>query len=125
MDKSEDIAELSKILSSCQSFNQKTFKNCVSIKNSPSFLFHNIDGNKSNFDNFVCEITQYCHLFSFIGISETNVDPCHKDLYKITGYVPDYNDKYNKSKGSGVALYVKEEYNFIRLEKFCPGVLKI
>ena len=124
LNESEDIAELSKILSSCQSFSQKTFKNLIKMnsdfRNSPSFLFNNIDGNQSNFDNFICDITQYCHLFSFIGIAETNIDPCHKDLYTIPGYVAEYNFKnYGKNKGSGVALYVKDDYTFTRLEKSC------
>ena len=120
INKSEDIAELSKILSSCQSFNQKSFKNLVSIRNSPSFLFNNIDGNQSNFEGFVCDIAQYCHSFSFIGLSETNVDPCHSDLYTIPGYVAEYNVKnHEKTKGSGVALYVKDNYTFTRLEKSC------
>ena len=124
INKSEDITELSKILSSCQSLNQKSFRNSLSLnsdlKVSPSLMFNNIDGNQSNFDSFVSEISQYSHSFSFIGISETNIDPCHKDLYTIPGYVSEYNVKnYRKHKGSGVALYVKDNYTFTRLEKFC------
>ena len=59
-------------------------------------------------------------MFSFIGISETNIDPCHKDLYTIPGYNSEYNDKnYEKSKGSGVALYVKDNYTFTQMENLC------
>ena len=75
---SEDIAEISKILENCQSFDPSNFQNILNrnpdLKNMPSALFNNIDGNKSNFDDFVSDISQYCHLFSFIGISETSLN---------------------------------------------------
>ena len=64
------------------------------LKNMPSAQFNNIDGNKSNFDNFGSDISRYCHLFSFIDISETNIKPCHKGLYKIPGYTSQYNAKH-------------------------------
>ena len=124
INESEDISELSRILSSCQTFSPIKFKDLLnnnsSFKNIPSALFNNIDGNQSNFDNFVCDITQYCHLFSFIGIAETNIDPCHKDLYTIPGYNSEYNVKNgDKRKGSGVALYVKDNYTFTRMDTLC------
>ena len=121
---SEDIAEISNVLESCKSYNPENFKNLLQENSNfeilPSILFNNIDGNQSNFDHFVCDISQYSHPFSFIGISETNIDPCHMDLYTIPGYTSEYNVKNpNKNKGSGVALYIKENYTYIRLEEFC------
>ena len=42
------------------------------------------------------------------------------DLYTIPGYTSEYNVKNpNKNKGSGVALYIKENYTYTRLEEFC------
>ena len=124
INESEDVNELSRILSNCQTFSPCKFKDLLNenscLKNIPSALFNNIDGNQSNFDNFVCDITQYCHLFSFIGIAETNLDPRQKDLYTIPGYNSEYNVKnFNKKKGSGVAIYVKENYNFSRIDNLC------
>ena len=121
---SEDIAELSNVLESCKSYNPEKFKNLLQENSNyeilPSILFNNIDGNQSNFDHFVCDISQYSHSFSFIGISETNIDPCHMDLYTIPGYTSEYNVKNsNKNKGSGVALYIKENYTYTRLEELC------
>ena len=121
---SEDIAEISNVLESCKSYNPENFKNLLQENSNfeilPSILFNNIDGNQSNFDHFVCDISQYSHPFSFIGISETNIDPCHMDLYTIPGYTSEYNVKNpNKNKGSGVALYIKENYTYTRLEEFC------
>ena len=123
MSESGDIAQLSNLLDNCESFNHKTFNNLLNnnttIKNNPSALFNNIDGNKSNFDSFVSEISQYNHLFSFIGISETNVDECHKGLYTIPGYNSEYGTKISgKNKGSGTALYIHENYTFTRTEKW-------
>ena len=53
---------------------------------------------------------------SVIGLAETNVDPCNKDLYKLKGYSSCYQSKKEgKDKGSGVALYIHEKYNFTEL----------
>ena len=129
MSESGDIAQLSNLLDNCESFNHKTFNELLSnnttIKNNPSALFNNIDGNKSNFDSFVSDISQYSHLFSFIGISETNVDECHKGLYAIPGYNSEYGTKISgKNKGSGTALclYIHESYTFTRLEKWTKTI---
>ena len=83
-------------------------------------LFNNIDGNASNFDSFIADISRYHHSFSIIGIAETNLDKCHKDLYKIPGYVPEYNDKFpDKIKGSGIALYIKDSFIYNRIDAHC------
>ena len=50
-----------------------------------STMFLNIDGNKSNFDEFAVLIQQLKHKFSVIGLSETNTVPEHKNLYQIEG----------------------------------------
>ena len=120
---SDDIAQLSNLLENCKSYNSNTFKKLLNEKNilkkTPCTLFNNIDGNKSNFDNFVSDISQYCHPFSFIGLSETNINQCHKDLYKIPGYTAEYSGKRSdKNKGSGIALYVQDNYTFTVMEKF-------
>ena len=83
-------------------------------------IFNNIDGNASNFDTFVADITGYNHSFSVIGLAETNVNMDCKDLYRIPGYVSEYNEKMlGKSKGSGIALYVKDDLIHNRLDDFC------
>ena len=59
-----------------------------------SCLFNYIDGSASNFDAFVSDIVcQYKHLFSAIGIAETNIEQYHKDLYRLTDYTAEYSDK--------------------------------
>ena len=63
-----------------------------------SSYFHNLDGNKSNFDQFLCELKSVKHEFSAIGITETNVNICNKDLYQINGYNSCYLDKKEGKK---------------------------
>ena len=120
----DDISEIRKVLDSCQSLNatklHKYLSENIEIKNKPSALFNNIDGNSTNFEPFVTDISQYCHRFDFIAIAETNIDPCHKDLYSIPGYTSEYGAKsVHKSKGTGVALYIKNNFTFNRLDAQC------
>ena len=89
-------------------------------KSNLSVLFNNIDGNASNFDNFVAEISQYKHKFSVIALAETNIDEESKDLYSISGYTSEYGSKITgKKKGSGLGIYIDNDYQYSRLEKFC------
>ena len=120
----EDVTEISKILEDCQSYDLQKFKSFMQLNNSKgknmSGLFNNIDGNATNFDSFVTEIDRYRHAFSFIGIAETNVNVCDKGLYRMPGYNSEYNDKIpDKIKGSGVALYIKENFTFTRMNSLC------
>ena len=124
LDEIEDISEISKIHESCKLYNRTEFQNLVKLHSKeghcPSAIFCNIDGNASNFDTFATEISLTNHLFSFIGIAETNISSDLKDLYKIPGYSSEYNDKMpGKSKGTGVGLYVHQSYVYNRIEKLC------
>ena len=101
----------------CKSYNPENFKNFLQENSNfeilPSILFNNIDGNQSNFDHFVCDISRYSHPFSFIGISETNIDRLIHVTWICIQYLDGYTSVYNvknrnKNKGSGVALYIKE-----------------
>ena len=120
----DDISNICKLLDNCQSLDavklEKYLTENPEVKNKPSALFNNIDGNFTNFEPFVADISQYCHKFDFIGIAETNIDSCHKDLYTISGYTSEYGDKsLNKNKGTGVALYIKNNFTFKRLDSLC------
>ena len=120
----EDISEISKIHESCKTYDFRQLSNLMKLQNNegrcPSAIFNNIDGNASNFDTFVTEIAQIDHTFSIIGIAETNIDSNLKDLYKIPGYISEYNDKFpEKSKGSGVGLYIRDCYIYNRIDHLC------
>ena len=124
LDELEDISEINKIHESCKLYNHKELKNHMKLHNQqgqcPTSIFCNIDGNASNFDTFATEITQTNHVFSFIGIAETNIDPELKDLYKIPGYSSEYNNKMpGKLKGTGVGLYIHQSLIYNRIEKLC------
>ena len=99
-----------KFLKNCETYDSAKLKlllqNNTEIKARPSALFCNIDGNASNFDSFVTDISQYCHEFSFIGIAETNIDPCHKDLYSMSSYKAEYNNKFKKNVKAQVSPFI-------------------
>ena len=124
----EDIATISKILNSCKYFDTPTFNSetkMLSDNKIFSILFNNIDGNASNFDTFVSDISQYKMKFSVIAIAETNIDEESKGLYNIPGYESEYNSKFpGKHKGSGLGIYIKNSINILVLKTFVI-VLKI
>ena len=122
----EDLQEISKILQNCSHYDTKSFnklsKNLFNKSNDKnlSLLFNNIDGCATNFDTFASDIvSQHKNLFSVIGIAETNLEQCHKDLYYLNDYTSIYNDKYpGKLKGSGIGLYVHNNYLFNQNTEF-------
>ena len=107
-----DLADASNILEYCKSLKSagefNRFCELKGVNNSNfSTLFQNVDGNRSNFDNFAAHISRIEHKFSVIGLAETNICPKNKNLYDLDEYKSYYQDKYpNKSKGTGVALYI-------------------
>lgn len=124
MDDIDDLTEISKILENCSSHNvsslNKTLSSIGDVNKHISVLFNNIDGNASNFDSFATEINSYNHIFSMIGLAETNLNEENKELYKLPGYVSEYNDKFpGKQKGSGVALYIQENLTYNRIDSHC------
>lgn len=115
-----ELTKISSILKSCRSLTvtdiNNTHKDITSAKNSLFFL--NIDGNKSNFDSLVAELTQYKYTHSIIGLAETNTDPELSDLYQLDGYNNFYQGTLpGKSTGSGVALYVHSTLNVTVLNR--------
>ena len=85
-----------------------------------SIVFNNIDGNSSNFDSLAVDLPQYSEQFSILAVAETNVNEADKNLYPINGYISEYNSKiFNKSKGSGLGMYIREDIQHTRMEQFC------
>lgn len=112
-----DLSTASRLLDKCENFdsiatlNKMTDSLRIGIETPTetklSTLFQNIDGNKSNFDNFTVLMHQIKHKFSVIGLAETNVEPTNKDLYQMDDYISFYQEKkVTKQKGTGVALYI-------------------
>ena len=117
--------ELSKILNNCEKYDIRKFRELsknigTSNKSIFSCLCNNIDGNAANFDHFTSEIlSQHKNCFSVIAVTETNIDVCHKDLYQLSDYTSEYNEKFpGKFKGSGIGLYIHNKYIFSRIKKF-------
>ena len=120
------IQSISRVLDSCKPYTvQDLNKITRQLNNHPentiqfSSYFLNIDGNKTNFDSFCIELKRIEHIFPVIGLAETNVDPELKNLYQIPGYNSFYQSVIShKSKGTGVALYVHENFNAVIMEEF-------
>lgn len=118
---SEHLESMSDVLEKCRCYTRLEFSDMLSLnfdKDSSnetfSTLFFNIDGNKTNFDIFTSELHALKYEFSVIGLAETNVDESQSNLYKLN---QNYRSVYqsaieDKSKGSGLALYVRDEFNF-------------
>ena len=118
----DTIQTLSSILENCTSYENMEDINKSNIfaqQDKLSTMFLNIDGNKSNFDEFAVLFQQLDHKISAIGLAETNTSPEHKNLYKIDGYNSFYQEpKPGKNKGTGVALYIDNSLNATINNKF-------
>ena len=119
----ENLQELSNILENCKAVSKKEFgeiyrntESDTDKKNETLFssYFYNLDGNQTNFCQVAADIKATGHDFSVVGLAETNIDECHKDLYKINdNYTSVYQSKRaSKFKGSGIGLYINNEFNF-------------
>ena len=111
------IQNVSKNLETCMSYDtipdldKFLHSNNDIAKNYFSSFFLNIDGNRSNFDNFLINIHRLNYKFSVIGLAETNISPENKSLYEIDDYESFYQDLYpEKAKGTGVAVYIHKTY---------------
>ena len=91
-DDCDDMAlQISSLLNNCKSYTLKEINKLInettqSSTKMLSTLFLNIDGNKTNFNLFLTELTKIEHDFVAIGLAETNADKEICDLYKIPSY---------------------------------------
>ena len=109
----DSLHTASHILEKCSSFCTSEFNSLLTKTNADfSSLFFNIDGNKTNFDEFAAYLSTLHKEMSIIGLAETNINPSNKCLYPITNYTSFYQENMaGKSKGTGVALYVHNSLN--------------
>ncbi|KAL5260067.1 hypothetical protein ACHWQZ_G010252 [Mnemiopsis leidyi] len=110
------LFKISQILDQCEPYSTSAFNTDLgeTLKNNGRCLFLNIDGNRSNFDLFLAELDRLKYQFPIIALAETNINPEESSVYAIHGYKSFYQStKSNKSKGSGVAIYVHESLNAV------------
>ena len=110
------LQRMSDILENCESYSIKDFNKKAQTysRDYCSMIFQNIDGNKTNFDEFSMVIERLSINFQVIGLAETNVGSDESPVYKLEGYTPYYQDKHvNKSRGTGIALYVEDSLNAV------------
>ena len=122
----ESIQMASSILEKCSGYKFKSLHQHVSENSNLTTLFYNIDGNKTNFDVFLSELSTQKTKFSILALAETNTDSVNSDLYQIKGYSHFYGNKVKgKSKGSGVCLYVHNSLNATVNEQLCTTTLNL
>ncbi len=110
----DSIQVASNILAQCESYStQKVTSIYQSLKGSVfSSYFLNIDGNNTNFDSLVVELSMFQFQFSAIGVAETNTEPELGQLFQLSNYCSFYQDTApGKAKGTGVALYLLNSFN--------------
>ena len=113
-DSDPGLQKMCDILENCKPYSindvNTSIKPC--FKQNLSMIFQNVDGNRTNFDSFNLELDRISEKFHVIGLAETNVGAEESTVYNVEGYNCFYQDKHvNKSKGSGVALYLIESLN--------------
>ena len=119
-DTAEILSFCSDVMENCTIDTIKKFSELNIPKHATTYKFLNIDGNASDFDTFSVTLAAITHKFSVIGLSETNVNCLQKETYKLEGYNSVYNDNLpGKKKGSGIALYIKNTFSFIKLQQYC------
>ena len=123
------LQSLISTLNECKPYDSTTLTDAAAQINDEtntllSTLFLNLDGNFTNFDTLLAELKRIAHPFQILGLAETNVDEPLKDLYKIPNYESFYQSTLQgKAKGTGVALYVKNDLTATVIEKvgFCTS----
>ena len=116
--KGYSLAELNLATNQHKLQNSEPDKALSCSKTQLSSYFHNIDGNKTNFNSLLVDLKRIDHKFSVIALAETNIDSELSGLFQI----PDYTSFYQctldgKEKGTGVALYVNNVFNAEVLEE--------
>ena len=108
------LQKMSDILEYCKPHTIKSANTEINplLAENLSMLFQNIDGNRTNFDSFTTEIDRITGKFRVIGLAETNIGHDESPVYYLEGYNSFYQEKHvNKSKGTGVAIYLDVNLN--------------
>ena len=84
--------------------------------NSTTLYFNNIDGFKTNFNEFLSNRILRNHNFHFYSFNETNIHENCTENFEIEGYTSEFlHSIEGKSKGSGLAIYCHQNVKFQRL----------
>ena len=81
--------------------------------NGTSFYFNNIDGFRSNFEEFKCHLFRQHDKFDFYCFNETNLNASSRHDFSIENYNSEFLYSIDgKAKGSGLAIYYRNNLNF-------------
>ena len=107
----DTIEYANKVLNSCKYYDSSTVP--FSTFSGSSFYFNNIDGFQSNFIEFRNQILNQNGNFDFYCFNETNLKSGVSHDFTIENYHSHFLHSIDgKSKGSGLALYHRNNLNF-------------
>lgn len=121
----ETLSTASAILDRCDYFDLSKFdREFSSVNNSSSYLsfyFLNIDGLKSNFDEYCVNHSSLINTFEIICFAETNVDSSDLNRFTLGSEylcldIPKLPDK---QKGSGLAVFYRKSLKLTLVERLC------
>lgn len=96
----------------CQYYLPNEFNNKVAYENNHFSILHvNARSLHKNFDTFQELLYAVDYKFSIICVTETWLNDKLPNLFDIDGYVFVHVDR-NNTKGGGVAIYIKETYQY-------------
>ena len=119
------LQSISTILDTCKAYTKQEFEILIQSSKTEdrpliSSFFLNIDGNSTNFNTLLVELERLNYVFPIIGLAETNTDESLKNLFSIKNYTSFYqNTLKGKFKGTGVAIYIKNDLNSCVIENAC------
>ena len=110
-DQNESVKTVRNIIDRCSYVDPS----CISKHINPgtTFYFNNIDGFKTNFCEFECQLINHDILFDFYCFNETNLSADIQHSFELNNYNSEFFYSITgKSKGSGLAIYYKNNLNF-------------
>ena len=111
-DYNETLQYANNTLSKCKYFDVTSLTTDVDFKGT-SFLFNNIDGFHSNFDEFLNQTRCINNTFDFLCFNETNLKDGMNHDFTINGYNAEFLYSIEgKAKGSGLAIFYKSNLKF-------------
>jgi hypothetical protein len=120
----DSMTTASAILEQCNYVDLSKFDQEFSMVNTnsfASFYFLNIDGFKTNFDEFILNHESLTQSFDFICFAETNIDSSDLNRFQLSSdyYCLDVPKLPHKQKGSGLTLYYRKTLQVSLVEDLC------
>ena len=110
-DHNESIVTVRTVLNNCSFIDPIHL--CKHKRSGTTFYFNNIDGFKTNFAEFQCQLLNHSARCDFYCFNETNLNSGTMHNFELDNYNSEFHYSIpEKSKGSGLAIYYRKSLNF-------------